>query len=184
MLPMAIYRNKSARKNILTSNERGNVLIYTLLLLVLLTIIGLSAAQTASVDIQVSGNYMIHKKNFYKAEGAAMDAIQRMEGVDLDSVAPGWISIPTTETETNSFLSETSADSKWLTGSVFTGGAQAEESYIDTDHTKFVVLSEGVIHTGESLDMTKSKIYQYKVFGRCEEYRGKSIIEVGYRKVQ
>ena len=184
MVPIEKYDNRSKVENVFVANERGNVLIYTLLLLVLLTIIGLSAAQTATVDIQVSGNHMIHKKNFYKAEGAAMDAIQRMEGVDLDSASPGWISTPATEIETGNFLSETGGDAKWLTGSTFTGGAQAEESYIDTDHAKFVVLSEGVIHTGESLDMTKSKIYQYKVFGRCEQYRGKSTIEVGYRKVQ
>ena len=171
-----IYSKKSAGEVNLIKDERGNVLIYTLLLLVLVTIIGISASRTATIDIQISGNHMNYKKNFYQAEGAAMEAIQRMEGIDLGGTLPSWISA---SIQPDTFVAQTENAANW--DSSFIGGAIAADS--DLDNSKFVVLSEGVIHTGESLDMTKSKIYQYKVFGRCDQKNGTSLIEVGYRRV-
>ncbi len=176
MVTMETYREKTAAVNNLIKNEKGNVLIYTLLLLVLVTIIGISASRTATLDIQISGNHMNYKKNFYKAEGAALEAIQRMENADLLGSPPTWIS---NTDQPDTFILQTKDATNW--NSAFIGGAVAADS--DLDNSKFVVLSEGVIHTGESLDMTKTKIYQYKVFGRCEKNNGTSLIEVGYRKV-
>ena len=50
------------------SRERGSVLVVALLILVILTIIGISVAGTAQIGIQIAGNGKFHKIAFYHAE--------------------------------------------------------------------------------------------------------------------
>ncbi|MFC1868884.1 PilX N-terminal domain-containing pilus assembly protein, partial [Thermodesulfobacteriota bacterium] len=71
--------------------EDGNVLLISLILLVLLTMIGIAATRTASIDIQIAGNNMAYTRNFYTAEAASLEAIQRMEDIDLENEAPNWV---------------------------------------------------------------------------------------------
>ncbi|MFH1490183.1 MAG: PilX N-terminal domain-containing pilus assembly protein [Pseudomonadota bacterium] len=53
----------------LLRNEEGSVLIVALVMLVLLTIVGISASTTTSIEIQISGNEKFHKMAFYAADG-------------------------------------------------------------------------------------------------------------------
>ena len=50
------------------NNERGSVLIIAVLMLVLLTIIGISATNTTTTDLQIAGNEKTHRIAFYAAE--------------------------------------------------------------------------------------------------------------------
>jgi hypothetical protein len=50
-------------------NQAGNVTVVALMLLAVLTLIGLSASRIASLDIQIAGNQIPYKQNFYVAEG-------------------------------------------------------------------------------------------------------------------
>jgi hypothetical protein len=54
------FRNKS--------DERGSVLIVALLILVLLTIIGISATTTTNIETQIAGNDKFHKIAFNNAD--------------------------------------------------------------------------------------------------------------------
>jgi hypothetical protein len=47
----------------------GNVTVVALMLLAVLTLIGLSASRIAGLDIQIAGNQVPYKQNFYVAEG-------------------------------------------------------------------------------------------------------------------
>ena len=49
-------------------SEDGNVLIIALLLLIVLTLIGIFATNTARVDMMVASNEIPYKRNFYLAE--------------------------------------------------------------------------------------------------------------------
>lgn len=49
-------------------NEEGFVIITALLILMLLTIIGISAVKTSNIELQISTNMLIHKMSFYAAE--------------------------------------------------------------------------------------------------------------------
>ena len=171
------YESQSSGQDTSINNEKGNVLIFSLLILVLVTMLGLSASRTASVDIVVAANNMNYKKNFYKAEANALEAIGRLGNLDLENSPPDWVTTVDIRTEIND-------DSKW--DGYFTGGAQAEQSSLHATSTdsKYVVISEGTISVGESLDMTRTKIYQYAVYGRNEQFNGKSIINIGYREIR
>ena len=52
------------------SNERGSALVVALLMLVVLTLIGISASTTTTFELQISGNDKLYKMAFYQADGA------------------------------------------------------------------------------------------------------------------
>jgi len=60
-------------------NEQGSVLVVALMILVLLTIIGISASTTSTIDIQIAGNEKFHKISFYAADGGTQAGIELLE---------------------------------------------------------------------------------------------------------
>jgi hypothetical protein len=155
-------------EKIMTSRESGNVLLITLIILVLLTIIGISATRTASIDMQVAGNNMIYKKNLFGAEGAALEAVQTMSNqAELDTVGYTWI------------RPEDTSEDVIRDKDQFEGISQT--SSIDED-AGYSVIRGGLVDTGESLDMTRVKIHEFAVYGRSDQQRGTSIVKLGFRK--
>ncbi|MGD8836304.1 MAG: PilX N-terminal domain-containing pilus assembly protein [Desulfobacteraceae bacterium] len=61
------------------SSTDGYVLLMTLFLLLLLTIIGIAATHTASVEVQISGNNKTMVEDFYVAEGALITVLENSE---------------------------------------------------------------------------------------------------------
>ena len=59
-------------------NEEGSAIVASLMILVILTIIGISATNTTSVELQIVRIDGIYKQNLYLAEAAAQEAIQRI----------------------------------------------------------------------------------------------------------
>ena len=51
------------------NNSDGSVMVVTLLLLVVLTIIGVSSITTSNIEVQVATNDKVHKMAFYAADG-------------------------------------------------------------------------------------------------------------------
>ena len=50
-------------------DQRGSALVYALLMLVVLTILGIAALTTSTVEVQISGNDKVYKRSFYAADG-------------------------------------------------------------------------------------------------------------------
>jgi len=73
-------------KNIVVAhkNENGSVTIIALIILIVLTIIGISASRTATIDIKIAANQIPYKKSFYVSEG----------GVNRESIEVGSGSYP------------------------------------------------------------------------------------------
>lgn len=67
-------------------NEEGSVLIVALLILVLLTLIGISATTTTNIEMQVAGNEKFHKIAFYHADSGVF-AIPKLISACLDDGA-------------------------------------------------------------------------------------------------
>ncbi|NTV51208.1 MAG: hypothetical protein HGA69_00020 [Desulfobulbaceae bacterium] len=53
----------------LGENEDGFLLVVTMLILVVLTIIGISATHMTQVELKIAGNDRVHKETFYEADG-------------------------------------------------------------------------------------------------------------------
>jgi hypothetical protein len=60
-------------------NERGSALIVALLMLVVLTLIGISASTTTTFELQISGNDKLYKMAFYQAEGGTEASSELIE---------------------------------------------------------------------------------------------------------
>jgi hypothetical protein len=52
------------------NNHRGSALVVALLMLVVLTLIGISATTTTTFELQIAGNDKLYKRAFYAADGA------------------------------------------------------------------------------------------------------------------
>ncbi|UCF92651.1 MAG: hypothetical protein JSW39_00400 [Desulfobacterales bacterium] len=61
------------------NNPEGSVTVAALLLLVVLTIIGISAVTTSNIEVQIATNDKIHKMAFYAADGGVELATELLE---------------------------------------------------------------------------------------------------------
>ena len=50
-------------------NEQGSITVIALMILVVLTLLGITISRTSTIDIQIAGNEIPFKQNFYVAEG-------------------------------------------------------------------------------------------------------------------
>lgn len=151
----------------LIKNEQGYFLIVsTLMLLALLTIISIAATNTANTEVLIARNDAIYQRNLYLAEGAALEAVDRIQDDanprDLGFVVPGLMAI-----DDDNFVDH------W--------DAEAQDAVLDaTGKTRFVAGYEG-IPPGFSLGMGQPKVHGFAIYGRTEK-QGVSTIKIGYRK--
>ena len=61
------------------SNEKGSTLIISVLILLLLTVIGIAATNTSTIEILISGNDKVHKMAFHQADGGTEVGIVLVE---------------------------------------------------------------------------------------------------------
>lgn len=62
----------------IVTDESGSVLLITVIMLMLITILGISGINTATTDIQITKNYNIHKQNLALADAAVNRAVSRI----------------------------------------------------------------------------------------------------------
>jgi hypothetical protein len=150
------------------NNEDGSAIILALVMLMLLTLIGTSANNTATIEIQIAGNDRDYKQLFYLSEAAAMEALQRISDVtDTSQLQPAGGTALT-------YIVESSLDS------YSDLRAAGQTSSLDPS-TFFAVRSKGVA-TGSSLDMSNpTQLYEYEVHGMSED-RGYAHVEIGFRR--
>jgi len=60
-------------------NQRGNALVIALLMLVVLTLLGIAALTTSTVELQISGNDKVTRRAFYNADGGTETASELLE---------------------------------------------------------------------------------------------------------
>jgi len=168
------------------NNEDGSVLVLALVMLVLLTLIGISATTTSMIENKISGNERVYKQNLYAAEAASMHCAQDMEEIpDPKTAPPSYLHpkdaiIPATYDTTIRDIDNDGSgpDVDWWTTGTNSAGS------ID-GNTRFLASSQGLAGgaQGTSLDMTVSNVHAYSVYGRCKPSNsGPTIIEIGYRK--
>ena len=159
-----------------TLNDDGSVLIVALIMLVLITLMGISATTTTDIGLQIAGNDMIYKKNLYSAEGSAMEAIQTLENTDLETSAPNWLTMAEGSIEDD----EVRNDARW--DESFSGDLTGVGTSVTSAESKYIAVFEGMDEIQESLDVSKTRIHSYAIYGRSNQQNGVSIVKLGYRK--
>ena len=153
----------------LLRNEDGSVIVLALIMLVLLTVIGMSASSTSTIEVQIAGNVARAKQNFYLAEAVAMEATQMVAeasaaDLDLDSTTwADWLYPDTVDLRDPDVMI-----------------ANGKVSTIDPN-AQYAAVIHGVA-AGSSLDMSAaSQLYEIDVVG-IYSGNGQSHLAVGFRK--
>jgi Tfp pilus assembly protein PilX len=163
-------------QNILSiENEKGSAIVVGLMILMVVTIIGVSATNTTTVEQQIVRNDGIYKQNLYLAEAAAQEGIQRIwnmsrsDPFQLERKAPAWLNDADMSDISN--WDDDGAD----------GDDTALVSSTDTD-ASLAVTAAGIAEGG-SLDISnETNAYDFAVFGLGNRNNGRVFIQIGYRE--
>jgi Tfp pilus assembly protein PilX len=156
----------------LLANEDGSIILIVLMVLMLVTLMGVSSLTTSTIEMQIAANEKGYKENFYTAEAAVMEGLQRMDlapAEDLklnQSTTLSWMNTASYEVDVND-----ATDVATHAGAVSTGSGI------------YYANSQGFT-TGTSLGMTgTSQLYTFEVHGVLDNgTRGRAHIEVGYKR--
>jgi hypothetical protein len=77
------------QKRIRLKDENGSIMVLALILLALLTLLGMAALTSSSIDTQIAGNELRHKLAFYAAESATAYVTWRPDLYGPDNIAIG-----------------------------------------------------------------------------------------------
>ena len=158
-------------------NHNGAVMILlSMMMLMLLTIISYSASKTANTEVKIARNEYLYHYNFYCAEGAVIETIDRMEAlpsVDVDLI--DWLMH-----ETDAVARDSDLYGYWNDAVREDGDARPENATVCGEHTEFMTVYHGVL-AGSSLDMSKPSKHTYSIYGHSHN-RGSVMVKVGYTK--
>jgi Tfp pilus assembly protein PilX len=158
----------------LRNDESGSAIVLAIMILVIVSIIGIESSNTSSLEVQIASAERDAKINFYRAEGAAMEAAQRVQNAiadDLRSRAAVWLNGDAVDLEDTA---------QWNYDNSGTDDT-AEQSTIDAN--AFYGVIDAGITARTSLDMTQlSQLHTFRVFGRYVATNQGSFVEMGYRK--
>lgn len=146
-------------------------IIAALGILALLSVICISVSRVASNEVAMAGNETVYQRNFYLAEGAAMEAVDILDRtLDIRGSDIAWMD------RAAKSLRVDNVATYWDNAAGEAVVPQA--SNVDTPHTLFVAGLQGVA-PGYSLDMEKARIHAFDIYGRCV-WNGTAVIKVGY----
>lgn len=151
------------------------MVLFSLMILMLLTIISYAASKTANTEVKIARNEYLYHYNFYCAEGAVVESIDKMEALKAIDVADfDWMMSKSRKVDNNLELFE-----YWVNDQKTAEDAVPEAATVCAN-TEFVTVHQGV-PAGSSLDMSKPTTHAFAVYGRSNN-RGLVMIKVGYMK--
>jgi Tfp pilus assembly protein PilX len=158
----------------LLENEDGHLAIITaMFILALLTVISISASRVANTEITIARNEVIYRRNFYLAEGAALEAADHLTRYgNLRENRRSWMEMNTGE------LNMESVKQYWDNTAINGDSTIPEPSVVDQNHTLFIIGHEGTAR-GFSINMDRPTVHSIAIFGRCA-WNGISVIKLGY----
>ena len=157
------------------NNEEGSVIIAALMILVLLTIIGIASTNVSNTEVKISTHNLIHQQNFYRAEGATMEAVHQMETMGTPSF--GWLTQTVQSTETLINSGDLYNSTFWESGSA--EATPATSTLADSNYAG----GYGGLLPGEPLEIGSTKRHRYAIYGRsAPPNRGAVTVEIGYIK--
>jgi len=159
-------------KRCMIKNEDGTILVVALLILALVSVVGVAATSSSSIEIQIAKNQKLYKQNFYRAEAAVIECAKTMESEsneDLEDRSPTYLNLLSDLANTENI----NDPDNWVSANT--------NEVIDGDN-QFLVIDEGV-RAGSSLDMAGAvSVHTYVIYGRSNQHNGEVLIEAGYKR--
>ena len=73
----------------LLKNEKGSIIVFAVVILIFLTMVGIAATTTSSIEVQIAGNEVRHKLAFYAAETAKVRVIKNPDLYGSENITTG-----------------------------------------------------------------------------------------------
>lgn len=161
------------------NNKGSAAIVLAVMILVVVSLIGIQASSTSSLEVQLASAERTAKQLFYKAEGAAMKGGQEIENAEpevLNERSEEWLN---KEDDVN-LLDVSQWDYDGL-GSDDT--AEELTSFDDGDDKTYFGVTDKGIPKGSSLHMGhNTQLHSFRVFGRCVAENQGAFIEMGYKR--
>ena len=163
-------------------NEDGSVIVMAMIILVLLTLIGISSTDNTIIEGQIVRSEALYRQNLYRAEGAIIELAQVMEDNDITfASAYPWL--------TNAVAApDLTVAANWDWSGGGSTNAQFSNNVDDAADVNNLTAQAAVangIAGGSSMSMTGgSNLYDYVVYGLFQSTtnQGRKMIAMGYRK--
>ncbi len=187
-------------EKIIVANERGAVLVVSLLMLVILSIMGAFAMTISMIEQRVTLNSEIFQHNFYSVEGATLEAAAVIDETDdtilLNSGAfPAWLKVQNPAIDmrfSNQWPSALIAPAGTTLNSAptnITPPGYAPDGTSGGDRIWNAAIDNGICAGASLTDPTKEE-HCYDVYGMYDikrgagkAYTGRMLMTVGYKKV-
>ena len=166
------------------NNEEGSAIVIALIILVLLTMIGITATDNTVIELQIVRNEAVYRQNFYKAEAAVIEAAEILEDqANTAMLMPlttgyNWLKDASTAVDMTVV-----SNWDWTTGAA---NSQLSNNMNDAgdanNNTVQAAICNGIIG---GLGMTGgTSLYSFSVYGLFDSTsgQGRSLILMGYNK--
>jgi PilX N-terminal len=168
-------------------NEDGFVLVMALVFLVVLSLLAVAGVRMTTTELKIAGNERVAKVNFYNAEAAAYEGVQRNlnknRPEDLLPAHPDFVPADNSELQT---VTDQTDDMANLDGDSDgeidqTVATDLPAALLDGGTVELLVVLNA-IPAGSSLALGTTRLYDYTSYGYAEKNNGKSIVKVGFKK--
>jgi len=169
-------------------NEQGTAIIAALLILLLLTFVAISATDTAINEKAMVRSEAVFEQNFYKAESAAMEGVQKMTNATLPQNLLAALSsnnnllYSADSTEPESDLANLDANGDGVIDSKDALIKPFDTSDIDPATYRIVIQMPIAPGSSQSLTQANSRLYNYASYGLSLANKGRSIVKIGLKK--
>lgn len=163
-------------------DQKGSALILSMLMVMMLSLIGIAATTTSTLEMGIAANERVYKDNFNRAEAAAVIGAQEIENEtdetplkDLqDKKYSSWLhfDLPYPDNLNDNWdYDDQNPDTPSNTDSAEAIDPQCR--YLG-DYKR--------VAPGASLDMSEPTVHEFSIYGRSAKNKGSVMIEIGYRK--
>jgi hypothetical protein len=158
------------------NRQEGSALVITLLVLTAVTILGVASIHSSVIELKISANEREMRNNFFLAESAAMEGIQRLTALKNEDLNEQFVIWHHPKRGPEDGRIDFRDAAQWDGDGV--GNDNCLPSALDPH--MYLAAVEWKVATGGSLIATGSRLYQNRVYGLCTRNGAKDLIEIGY----
>jgi Tfp pilus assembly protein PilX len=166
-------------------NENGSIIVVTLIMLVLLTLIGISSTNTSTTELHVAANNQSYQVEFYLADSGWHQGAMWLEN---RAAPPGWVNTDTDDNTVKNFGAGTGSDPEIASLAAVTPDNSTLSQYDIPYWYKVAYLDPSLVKGGSSAPEGNEKGYErffYQITSNANttqqiQVRASKIFKVGY----
>ena len=160
-------------------SEEGSVVLLALMVLMLITVFGISALNTSDTELRVSHNSRCYKQNLYQAEGIVRATASTIDNTPVINLRPNTTAGVTPLWLNNAYQNDPGFDPETLTAAQWasTGTVLPSTIYGTGRYTVFYLGPS----QGDSLIAGGPKLYEYAIYGKSSRCNGDVGVVAGFR---